>query len=302
MDKKYWNNRIEWLKAVCTGWFNEDYIEFLVEKVWKIKNPVNVVDFGCGFGYIGLVLLPILPKGSTYTGIDIGEKLIDEAKNIFKDLNYQTEFIIEDLNKYVPKCGYDIAISQAVLRHIPNAENMLRKMIDSVDEDGYVICMETDLEMEKAGLFFNDLDYEELGLVSLMRKMWKKELHDGGRDYRFAIKIPSLMQEFGLHNVGVRISDCANFINPHENEKERLKKFESFTKAWGWDKLYSEEDKVAQIKSLKDKGLNEQEAEAYFENEQKIRNYLINNKDSAYVIKAPCTIISYGRKKLGNMV
>lgn len=51
MNANYWNDKADWLKAVRTGWFNEDYIEFLVEKVWKIQKPVNVIDFGCGYGY-----------------------------------------------------------------------------------------------------------------------------------------------------------------------------------------------------------------------------------------------------------
>lgn len=45
-----------------------------------------------------------------------------------------------------PVCKYDIAISQAVLRHIPNAKSILSKMIESVLSGGLVICMETDSE------------------------------------------------------------------------------------------------------------------------------------------------------------
>ena len=123
MNESYWNERLEFLKAIRTGWCNDDYIEFLVEKVWKISKPVNIIDFGCGFGYIGLLLLPILPKGSTYTGIDISDTLLDDAKNIFADSGYNTKFIKADLNEYMPTESYDLAISQAVLRHIPNAKN-----------------------------------------------------------------------------------------------------------------------------------------------------------------------------------
>ena len=158
MNAKYWDNKVEWLKAIRTGWFNVDYIEFLVEKVWKIHKPVNIIDFGCGFGYVGLILLPILPKGSTYTGIDISDNLLNEAKNIFANSDYKTTFVKEDLNNYIPNKKYDIAISQAVLRHIPNAKFILEKMIQSVASGGLVICMETDMEMEKAGQYFSGLD------------------------------------------------------------------------------------------------------------------------------------------------
>lgn len=293
MHSNYWNDKVEWLKAIRTGWFNEDYIQFLVDKVWNIHKPVNIIDFGCGFGYVGLMLLPILPKGSTYTGIDISENLIYEAQRIFKDSGFETSFIQEDLCNYHPVCKYDIAISQAVLRHIPNAKPILNKMIESVLSGGLVICMETDMELEKAGLFFKELNYDELGITSLMRKLWKTEIANGGRDYRFAIKIPFIMQELNLKNVGVRMSDSVYFINP--SGSNYIKEFNAFSSAWGWDKPLAEDDRDAFVNSLINKGLDENEAEAYFRGEQKIREYM-SCKNNASIVKAPCTLISFGTK------
>jgi len=127
MSDTLWSRRLDFLKAIRTGCCNDDYIEFLVEKVWIIKNPVNIIDFGCGFGYVGLLLLPMLPKGSTYTGIDISNILLDEAKSLFASSGYSTNFVKADLNEYIPNESYDIAISHAVLRHIPKARNILEK-------------------------------------------------------------------------------------------------------------------------------------------------------------------------------
>ncbi len=292
MNANRWNDKVEWLKAIRTGWFNEDYIQFLIDKVWKLNDPVNIIDFGCGFGYIGLLFLPLLPKGSTYTGIDISENLINEAKSIFEDSGYKTTFIQADLNDYHPIAKYDIAISQAVLRHIPNATDILAKMKDSVINNGLVICMETDLELEKAGIYFKGLNYGELGITPLMRKLWEKELKDGGRDYRFAIRIPSVMQDIGLKNVRVRMSDSVYFINPNTTN---TKQYEAFSSAWGWNTLLQEEDRANFIKSLLDKGLNEEEAETYFKGEQKIREYL-THKNEVSIVKAPCTLITSGNK------
>lgn len=296
MSENHWNDKLDWLKAIRTGWFNEDYIEFLVEKVWKIREPVDIIDFGCGYGYVGLVLLPILPKGSTYTGIDIADNLLNEAQNIFKDTGYETTFVIADLNDYVPNKKYDIAISQAVLRHIPNAKSILDKMLQSVIAGGLVICMETDMEMEKAGQYFSGLDHTELGMIPLMRKMWKKEVLDGGRDYRFAVKIPVLMQELGLHDVRIRISDSAAFINPYEDKPFHSKNYNALAKAWGWNKQLAEEEKTSYIDSLVSKGLNKNEAESYINCEQTITKYVMENRESAFIVKAPCTVISFGTK------
>lgn len=293
MNSDYWNDKVEWLKTIRKGWFNEDYIQFLVEKVWNIHKPVNIIDFGCGFGYVGLILLPILPKGSTYTGIDISENLINEAQRIYMDSGYQASFIKEDLYNYQPVCKYDIAISQAVLRHIPNAKPILNKMIESVLSGGLVICMETDMELEKAGLYFKDLNYDDLGITPLMRKLWKIEHANGGRDYRFAIKIPFIMQELNLKNIGVRMSDSVYFINP--SSSYYLKEFDAFSSVWGWDKPLVEDERDTFVNSLKNKGLDDNEAEAYFRGEQKIREYMLC-KNNASIVKAPCTLISFGTK------
>lgn len=296
MSEALWNEKLNFLKAIRTGWCNEDYIEFLVERVWKINKAVNIIDFGCGFGYAGLLLMPIMPKGSTYTGVDISKNLLDEAKNIFTNLGYPSKFIKADLNEYEPEENYDIAISQAVLRHIPNAEKILEKMIQAVVPNGLVICMETDLELEKMGQHFKGLDYIELGMSELHRKMYRMEIEQGGRDYRIAIKIPIFMQELGLHNVGVRINDRVKFVNPYGDKEEYVKQLNAVSKAWGWDKQLSEDEKANYINSLVERGLNQEEAERYVYGESKIKEYIMENKDSAYIIQAPCTLISYGRK------
>lgn len=296
MSESIWNGRLDFLKAIRTGWCNNDYIEFLVEKVWKIKKPVNVIDFGCGFGYIGLLLLPILPKGSTYTGIDLADTLLDEAKNIFANSGYETNFIKADLNEYESNESYDIAITQAVLRHIPNAKNILEKMIKSVVSGGLVICMEPDEETEKAGQYFSGLDYTELDMTVLYRKMFKKELAGGGRDYRFAIKIPIFMQELGLNNIGVRMNDSVKFINPYGDNEEHSRKFNAITSAWGWNKQLSENEKVNLINTLIDRGLNEQEAKRYVNGLSRVSEYVMKNKDDAYIIQTTGTFISYGTK------
>lgn len=296
MSELYWNERLEFLKAIRSGWCNDDYIEFLVEKVWKISNPVNIVDFGCGFGYIGLLLLPLVPKGSTYTGIDISDTLLDDAKNVMKNLGYNAKFLKTDLNEYIPTEKYDIAISQAVLRHIPNAKNILGKMVQSVVSGGLVVCMEGDLEIEKTVQYFSGLDYIDLDMIPLYRKMYRKEYENGGRDYRVGIKIPTYMQELGLQNVDVRMNDRVKFINPHGNKEEHAKQFDAITTAWDWNKTLSESDKINYMKFLINRGLNEDEAKKHVNGHLKIGEYVMSNKDSAYIIKPSCTLISYGTK------
>lgn len=75
IENNTWGEKLDYLQSTRTQFWNDDYLEFLVKYVWNIDQPQNIVDFGCGYGYLGLKLLPLLPAGSTYTGIDIAEPL-----------------------------------------------------------------------------------------------------------------------------------------------------------------------------------------------------------------------------------
>lgn len=90
-------------------------MEFLITKVWKIDKPVKVLDCGCGFGFLGLLMMPFLPSGSTYTGIDMVDNLIETGHKLFASGGLQGEFIHTDVYDYSEEENYDVVICQAVL-------------------------------------------------------------------------------------------------------------------------------------------------------------------------------------------
>ena len=78
-----WGLEKVYLHSTRQNLWNNDYFEFLVKCVWKIDKPVKIIDFGCGYGFLAQMLLPLVPKESLYKGVDISENLIDEAREIF---------------------------------------------------------------------------------------------------------------------------------------------------------------------------------------------------------------------------
>jgi ubiquinone/menaquinone biosynthesis C-methylase UbiE len=76
----YWDNADEYLRQCFILQHNEDYLDFLVRRVWKLDQPTSLVEFGCGFGKMGLQLMPFLGRGSTYTGIDQSSELVSVEK------------------------------------------------------------------------------------------------------------------------------------------------------------------------------------------------------------------------------
>lgn len=236
---KDWGMEKEYLHSTRQNLWNNDYFEFLVKCVWKIDRPVRIIDFGCGYGYLAQMLLPLVPKGSTYKGVDISEDLIAEAREMFSDTK-EVSFEVTDLNDYEPAAEYDIAICQAVLRHLTKPEDILKKMIGSVKEKGLVICIEPSRRMENAGVFVDNEAYDPFENDEFLRHKWLSEEKSGGRDYQIGMKTPVLMEKLGLNNIGVRINDYVDFVGVSSDDFETEKR--RFIKDHGLDTEYAEDN------------------------------------------------------------
>ena len=230
MEKQIWDTKIDYLKCTRNNFWNDDYFEFLVKYVWKLNRPIKIIDFGCGYGFLGIKLLPLLPEGSTYTGVDIGEKLLEDAEQIFRNSSFKTKFIKADLTEFTTTEKYDLAICQAVLRHIPEYKIVLGKMIDSVVINGKVICIEVNRRMENAGLFIDGKEINYTKRDNIVNKKWLLELQEGGRDYMTGIKIPVLMERLGLKEVGIRVNDFVEFVSPNQDKDKYSEHIDMFMK------------------------------------------------------------------------
>ncbi|OAA86424.1 methyltransferase [Clostridium ljungdahlii] len=291
METNIWNTALEYLEKSRKTWWNNDYMEFLVEKVWKITEPVSIIDFGCGIGFLGELLLPLLPHGSTYTGIDIADKLLEQAKEAFQDTGYKTYFIQSDLNEYIPKERYDIAICQTVLQHIPDPIKILEKMKDSVKPDGMVICMELSRDVSGASLYIDGLDYSKMNLLGIEQKLRRNDLDRIGKDFEVGLKLPVYMEKVGLKNINTRVNDFIQYITPLNSDyREQLEAFMSGS----YSKRMSTEERKKFVSNLINRGLTQQEAEHEFESMKKIMDYLHDNKENISLVWSNCMFISYG--------
>lgn len=151
-DKLYKNRKYFW---------NDDYLRFLVETVWRINSPIDVIEFRCGEGSLGIKLLELLPNGSTYTGVD-NDYFINKAKLNFKDCEFDVKFIVSDIYSLGIDGKYDIAICQAGLRHMNKPIEALKKMVDSIKKGGIVACIDVNREFENDGLYIDEINYDYL--------------------------------------------------------------------------------------------------------------------------------------------
>lgn len=290
---QFWENKLEYLLRTRKSAWNSDYMQFLIEQVWKLDKPVKVLDCGCGYGFLGLLLMPLLPEGSTYTGIDLAEKLLERGKALFAEKGYEAHFIHKDVYEYHVKDKYDLVISQAVLRHLDTPEVFLQRMITFAKKDAHIVCIESNREFECDGLYIDGMDYFELCRHEGMEKHWRSELEQQGRDYAIAMRIAHMMRRQGLRDVDVRMNDKVQFVTPQAEDYEQTK--QDFVEYNDWNAGLSEEKKEKVIRFLMTHGMSRKEAIGYCNRNVEIADYFKEHPDAGYTF-VKGTMISYGRK------
>ncbi|MCU4714141.1 class I SAM-dependent methyltransferase [Bacillus cereus] len=224
METYDWNSKLAYLKNTRDLYYNIDYVSFLVNSVWKISEPVHVVDYGCGYGYLGLLLMPLLPEGSKYTGIDSGETLLAEARELFRSLPYESEFLEGDAIEIELNDTYDIAICHAFLLHMSSPKTMLQKMIHSVKSGGKIICFEPHWISNMSSYTLDGENQSEIIQLGILQNLFESDTQRSGKDGNIGMKIPIYLSELGVKNIECRVSDKVNFLdsNMHHNDKNDL--------------------------------------------------------------------------------
>ncbi|MGM2820073.1 class I SAM-dependent methyltransferase [Bacillus cereus group sp. Bce001] len=216
-----WNSKLAYLKNTRDLYYNDDYVSFLVNTVWKITKPVHIVDFGCGYGYLGLVLMPLLPIGSKYTDVDSGETLLAEARELFRLLPYETQFLEGDATEIELNDTYDIAICHAFLLHMSSPKTMLQKMMYSVKKGGKIICFEPHWMSNMSSYFLDGENQSEIIRLGTLQKLFESDTQRNGKDGNIGMKIPIYLSELGVKNIECRVSDKVNFLDSNIHHKDK---------------------------------------------------------------------------------
>lgn len=297
-EKDYWESKLDYLLASRRSFWNEDYLKFLINEVWKIESAVDILDCGCGFGYMGKLFLSYLPQGSTYTGIDFSANMIREGKRYFKESGCQGKFICDDFLTCDHHGQYDLVISQCAMRHVNMPREFLRKMIGQAKPGGLVIAIDINREWESDGFYINGMDYGELCSRNGFRKMWEKELSCQGRDYAIGMRLPVMMEEEGLLRVDVRVNDKVSFVSPEKAYYAET--VESFLSEKGWERAASEEEEESVVQEFLNHGMDREEAESYCRKQRRIQSFMQKNRENLTYLHCRGLLISYGWKRQFN--
>ena len=283
---EYWNEKLDYIRSSREYLWNRDYMEFLIQKVWKIDKSVNIIDFGCGNGYLAGLMLPYLPKESTYTGVDISDVLIRDAKSTYLSCKNFVRFSCENIYSYKSDKKYDIVICQTFLRELPEPKKALKKMVSFLKPHGMIVCVEVNRELENVGFYIDGLNYATILDTEIQRKYWVTEYENMDRDYAIGMRIPFYLREFGVKNIEVRMQDKVIFADP--SNKVQYEKFRE-------DYLASKGDERRLVDVYVNHGLTKAEAEKNAKTRKKIRDKIMN--EGKAFLKSTGLLITYGYKK-----
>jgi len=229
MVEENWDNKLEYLQKGRFLYHNDDYLEFLVKKVWRLNNPCKIADFGCGYGYLGIKLLPLLPAGSSYTGLDKSAPLLEEAKLFFSEMPYPHRFIESEVyNVPVEDNSFDVTLGHAVFMHLERPADALNEMIRVTRDHGLVITCDANRNAWSALFYIDEVNTQEVVPLGLSQQMNKDIREKTGIDYNIGIKTPVLMHKAGLKNIGCRISDCVTYLFPSMDDQKKKQLHEAF--------------------------------------------------------------------------
>ena len=291
MGANVWDDQADYLAASRECMWNEDYMRFLVERVWKIDRPVRVADFGCGAGHLGGLMLPMLPEGSRYTGIDRSAPLIEAARGNLARFGGAVDFELADLTEYQPSPRFDIAICQTVLQHIPDGLGVVDRMRASAVPGGLVVCCEISRNLANAGLYFDGYDIDKSANLGILQKLWRCDAQNGGGDSAIGVKIPAYMRKIGLKDVAVRVNDYVHAVDPFGDAELHRRSLRAFWAAWGG----VGGDEAEKAEALTRRGLSKEEAEYQARCEAELSRHILERADTSYMMTPMFMLISFGR-------
>lgn len=198
-----------------------------VEKLAKwldLKQGMKVADIGCGLGYLGWTYWHYFGNNGSYTGIDISEKLIDEAKEISKEWakGGEINFQVGDVYKLnIEDNTFDVVMCQTLLMHLDKPEQALSEMFRILIPGGIVLCKEPDNYSSGLMQGFSTLSSTSLEEQLTYHKIryyltkGRKLLNKG--DNTIGNKLPMLLFKAGFTDIDIRGNDKSFYMIPPYN-------------------------------------------------------------------------------------
>ncbi len=266
--KEYWDAGDEYLRQSLILQHNEDYLDFLVSRVWKLDQVCQLADFGCGSGKMGLQLMPLLAQGSTYTGIDQSSELVSKGRQHHATTPWKAEFHEGSIYETpFADDAFDVTLIHTVLMHVPYPEKVLQEMIRVTKPNGLVIACEANRNAHMALLHIEETNHQETTPLELFQTLNREIRKRTGVDHNIGAKLPVLMHKAGLRQIQIRISDAMRFLSPPLDSDYKKRLFKAICDAGYGRQKPDDEERERWKANIMSYGISEKDAEAEIDRE-----------------------------------
>ena len=115
---------------------HHDYLLPSILTLMPKKSPLNILDAGCGNGYIAGQLSSM---GHSVRAIDASEDGIILAREKWPAVRFEVISIYDDLMQLMPAGGWDLVVSSEVIEHLFYPQQFLENMHSILKVDGRII-------------------------------------------------------------------------------------------------------------------------------------------------------------------
>ncbi|UTJ05268.1 class I SAM-dependent methyltransferase [Arcobacter roscoffensis] len=165
----------------------------LLEKT-TLKNDANILDYGCGTGFIAFALSN---ETNNILGMDYSDGMVSRFNEKAKELDFDNiKAVKHNMNEEeLPQEQFDLVISSMTMHHIKDTNMFARKCFEALKKDG-IVCI-------------NDLEKED-------GTFHKKHNNEGVEHFGFEKEDVCKIFE----NQGFEIVSCDTVFKHERNDKE----------------------------------------------------------------------------------
>ncbi|WP_211748270.1 methyltransferase domain-containing protein [Paenibacillus sp. Marseille-Q4541] len=173
---------------------NQRTLETSNRRLAELLQPgMSVLDVGCGSGAITRGIAEQVGFEGTVTGIDVSERLINEAIESSKHLDH-LDFYVADIYGLPYQNTYDVVTAARVLQWLSEPMKALDQMVDAAKQGGMVLVL--DYNHEKI-----EWSPEPPEAFSFFYKAFLKWRQDSGMSNELADSLISCFKRAGLQDL-----------------------------------------------------------------------------------------------------
>jgi SAM-dependent methyltransferase len=152
--------------------------ERLVNYLSKKKKPLNILEIGCGNGWLSAKLAKI--KGAIVTGLDVNQFEINQAKRVFNKINLRFFCDEFDAEKF-KSVSFDVVVFAASVQYFNPMRDILDKALANLNPLDEIHIIDTNFytPLDVGGAAQRTLEhYTEMGYPELAKYYFHHRLDD----------------------------------------------------------------------------------------------------------------------------